>query len=40
MELIDTWNMNRYIRKVLHNALIITQLRVLSELHVSPLELD
>ena len=38
MELIDTWNINRYICKVLANkARIVTLLRVLSKL--SPLEL-
>ena len=37
MELIDIWNINRYICKVLQNARIITLLRVLSKL--SPLEL-
>ena len=37
MELIDNWNVNRYICKVLHNATIITLWRVL--LKLSPLEL-
>ena len=36
MELIDIWNINRYVCKVLHNARIITLLRALSKL--SPLE--
>ena len=32
MELIDTWNIKRYICKILHNARIITLLRVLLKL--------